>query len=229
MFSDTIAAVSTSIITASAINVIRLSGPDAFKVLEKIFRGKRNDWEGYRIYHGNIIDPDDESVVDEVLVSIFRAPKSFTGENMAEISCHGGLYVTRKILTLCLSYGARQAVNGEYTRRAYLNGKIDLTQAEAVNDLIMADNQDNAALAVNSLSGSIRRLLTPLLDGVAQIMAHIEVNIDYPEYDDNGIITAAEIAPEVDSWLESCDRILNLAKSSMIVKEGVRTVSIFIS
>ncbi len=204
--------------------MIRLSGEDAFEVLNRIFRCSAREYEGYRIYYGHIFDPETGKDVDEVLVSIFRAPKSFTGENMAEISCHGGLYVTRKILTLCLSYGARQALNGEYTRRAYLNGKIDLTQAEAVNDLIMADNQDNAALAVNSLAGSIRKLLMPLIDGVAQIMAHIEVNIDYPEYDDNGIITAAEIEPVVDQWLASCDKILNLARSSMIVKEGVRTV-----
>ncbi|MBQ4254174.1 MAG: tRNA uridine-5-carboxymethylaminomethyl(34) synthesis GTPase MnmE [Erysipelotrichaceae bacterium] len=224
MFNDTIAAISTSTLSAAGISVIRLSGEDAFEVLNRIFRCSAKEYEGYRIYYGHIFDPETGKDVDEVLVSIFRAPRSFTGENMAEISCHGGLYVTRKILTLCLSYGARQAVNGEYTRRAYLNGRIDLTQAEAVNDLIMADNQDNAALAVNSLAGSIRKLLTPLIDGVAQIMAHIEVNIDYPEYDDNGIITAAEIEPVVDEWLISCDKILNLARSSMIVKEGVRTV-----
>ncbi|MBR0138198.1 MAG: tRNA uridine-5-carboxymethylaminomethyl(34) synthesis GTPase MnmE [Erysipelotrichaceae bacterium] len=224
MFNDTIAAISTSTLSAAGISVIRLSGEDAFEVLNRIFRCKTRDYEGYRIYYGHIFDPETGKDVDEVLVSIFRGPRSFTGEDMAEISCHGGLYVTRKILTLCLSYGARQALNGEFTKRAYLNGRIDLTQAEAVNDLIMADNQDNAQLAVNSLSGSIRKLLSPLIDGVAQIMAHIEVNIDYPEYDDNGIITAGEIEPVVEKWLKDCDRILNLARSSMIVKQGVKTV-----
>lgn len=224
MINDVIAAISTGMLSAAGISVIRLSGEGSFDVLNRIFRCSTRDYEGYRIYYGHIFDPETGKDVDEVLVSIFRAPKSFTGEDMAEISCHGGLYVTRKILTLTLTYGARQALNGEFTRRAYLNGKIDLTQAEAVNDLIMADNQDNAQLAVNSLSGSIRKLITPLIDDVAQIMAHIEVNIDYPEYDDNGIITAEEISPIVEDWLGKCDKILNMARSSMIIKEGIRTV-----
>lgn len=224
MLNDTIAAISTGTITASGISIIRLSGPDTFTVLDRIFRTKDHNYEGYRIYYGHIFDPETGKDVDEVLVSTFIGPRSFTGENMAEINCHGGLYVTRKILTLCLSNGARQAINGEYTKRAYLNGRIDLTQAEAVNDLIMADNQDNAQLAVNSLSGSVSRLITPLIDEIAQIMAHIEVNIDYPEYDDNGVITAEEISPMVDQWLVKCDEILNMAKNSMIVKEGVKTV-----
>ena len=161
--------------------------------------------------------------VDEVLVSTFVGPKSYTGEDMAEINCHGGLYVTRRILTLCLNAGCRQAINGEFTKRAFLNGKMDLTQAEAVNDLIMADNKDNAALAVNSLSGSIRRLLSPLMEEVVQIISNIEVNIDYPEYDDVGIITTEEIKPMVTDWLRQCEHILTVAESSMIIKSGVKT------
>ncbi|MGI6607604.1 MAG: tRNA uridine-5-carboxymethylaminomethyl(34) synthesis GTPase MnmE [Erysipelotrichaceae bacterium] len=224
MLNDTIAAISTSVLSTAAINVIRLSGDGAFDVLDKIFVSKDKDYEGYRIYYGFIVDPETDEMIDEVLVNIFRNPKSFTGEDMVEINCHGGLYVTRKILTLCLAYGARQALNGEFTKRAFLNGKIDLTQAEAINDLIVADNKDNARLAMNSLSGSIRKLLEPMIDAVEQCVAHIEVNIDYPEYDDNGIITAGEVKTLVEKWLIESEKILNVAESSMVVKEGVKTV-----
>ena len=208
-------------IAPGAISIIRISGADTFDVLRKIFKCSADEFEGYRIYHGYIMDKDTR--VDEVLVSTFVGPKSYTGEDMAEINCHGGLYVTRRILTLCLNAGCRQAINGEFTKRAFLNGKMDLTQAEAVNDLIMADNKDNAALAVNSLSGSIRRLLSPLMEEVVQIISNIEVNIDYPEYDDVGIITTEEIRPMVDDWLKQCEHILTVAESSMIIKSGVKT------
>ena len=224
MFEDTIAAVSTSMLSAGAISIVRLSGRDCFDVLDKVFRCRTHEYEGYRIYYGHIIDSQDEEVVDEVLVSIFRAPHSFTGENMAEINCHGGLYVTRRILTLLLAAGARQAEKGEFSKRAFLNGRIDLTQAEAINDLIMADSRNNARLAVNSLSGSISRLLMPLINDLEQVIAHIEVNIDYPEYDDNGVITASEIEPLMADWISRCDRIMETAESTMVIKEGINTV-----
>lgn len=224
MLTDTIVAISTSIITASAINIIRLSGPECFDILKKIFVCRQQDWEGYRIYHGRIVEPDHERTVDDVLVSIFKAPHSYTGEDMAEINCHGGIYVTRQIYTLCLQAGARAAINGEFTRRAFLNGKMDLTQAESVNDLIQADSRNRVDLAVSGLKGGISRLLEPLMDDVMQIIANIEVNIDYPEYDDVGIITRGEIRPLLDDWLSRCDRILEAAKKSLVIKEGVRTV-----
>jgi tRNA modification GTPase len=224
MLNDTIVAISTSTLSTAAINVIRLSGNSSFDVLDKIFISKDSNYEGYRIYYGFIVDPKTNERIDEVLVNIFRKPKSFTGEDLVEINCHGGLYVTRKILTLCLSYGARQALNGEFTKRAFLNGKIDLTQAEAINDLIAADNKDNAKLAMNSLSGSIRKLLEPMIDAIEQCAAHIEVNIDYPEYDDNGIITSEEVKTLVEKWLIESENILNVAENSIVVKEGIKTV-----
>lgn len=224
MLNDTIVAISTSMLSAAAINIIRLSGDNCFNILDKIFVNKDKDYQGYRIYYGFIVDPKTNEKVDEVLVNVFRNPKSFTGEDMVEINCHGGLYVTRKIFTLCLTYGAREALNGEFTKRAFLNGKIDLTQAEAINDLIVADNKDNAKLAMNSLGGSIRRLLEPMIDAVEQCIAHIEVNIDYPEYDDNGIITAGEVKTLVEKWLIESEDILNVAESSLVVKEGIKTV-----
>lgn len=224
MLNDTIVAVSTSMIASGAISIIRMSGEKTFDILDKLFASKAKEYEGYRIYYGFIIDPEDGSKVDEVLVNVFKAPHSYTGEDMVEINCHGGLFITRRILGLCLEAGARQAINGEFTKRAFLNGKMDLTQAEAVNDLIRADNKDNAKLAVNSLSGNVKKMLDPLMDEVMQIIANIEVNIDYPEYDDVGIITTEEIRPLVNDWLQRCSHVLSVAESSMIIKEGVKTV-----
>lgn len=224
MFEDTIAAISTSTLTKTAISIVRISGKDAFTVLNKIFKTKDRNYQGYRIYYGHIYDPSNQEIIDEVLVNTFIAPKSFTGENLVEINCHGGLYVTSKVLTLVLSYGARMALHGEFSKRAFLNGKIDLTQAEAINDLICADNKDSAKLAVNSLSGSISKMINPLINDLEQCIAHIEVNIDYPEYDDNGIITANEVSLLVEDWKEQCDKIINMAQNSLIIKEGIKTV-----
>lgn len=224
MFEDTIAAISTSTLTKTAISIVRISGKDAFTVLNKIFKTKNRNYQGYRIYYGHIYDPSNQEIIDEVLVNTFIAPKSFTGENLVEINCHGGLYVTSKVLTLVLSYGARMALHGEFSKRAFLNGKIDLTQAEAINDLICADNKDSAKLAVNSLSGSISKMINPLINDLEQCIAHIEVNIDYPEYDDNGIITANEVSLLVEDWKKQCDKIINMAQNSLIIKEGIKTV-----
>ena len=224
MFEDTIAAISTSTLTKTAISIVRISGKDAFTVLNKLFKTKDRNYQGYRIYYGHIYDPSNQEIIDEVLVNTFIAPKSFTGENLVEINCHGGLYVTSKVLTLVLSYGARMALHGEFSKRAFLNGKIDLTQAEAINDLICADNKDSAKLAVNSLSGSISKMINPLINDLEQCIAHIEVNIDYPEYDDNGIITANEVSLLVEDWKKQCDKIINMAQNSLIIKEGIKTV-----
>lgn len=224
MLNETIAAISTGTLTATAISIVRMSGENAFDILNKIFKTKDSNYKGNHIYYGHIVDPQNDEVIDEVLVNIFIAPRSFTGENMVEINCHGGLYITSKVLTLCLSYGARAAMHGEFSKRAFLNGKIDLPQAEAINDLIMADNKDNAKLAVNSLNGSVKKLLNPLIDELEQCIAHIAVNIDYPEYDDNGIITAAEVEKLIKKWLADCTQIINMAENSLIIKEGIKTV-----
>lgn len=224
MLNEAIAAISTGTLTATAISIVRMSGENVFDILNKIFKTKDRNYKGNHIYYGHIVDPQNDEVIDEVLVNIFKAPRSFTGEDMVEINCHGGLYITSKVLTLCLSYGARQAMHGEFSKRAFLNGKIDLPQAEAINDLIMADNKDNAKLAVNSLNGSVRKLLNPLIDELEQCIAHIAVNIDYPEYDDNGIITAAEVEKLIKKWLADCKQIINMAENSLIIKEGIKTV-----
>ncbi len=224
MLNDTIVAIATGTITNNAISIVRMSGSDALPILRKIFKCKEDNFEGYHIYYGFIVDPDNGENVDEVLVNIFIGPHSYNGEDMVEINCHGGLYVTRKIYSLCLQAGARAANNGEFTERAFLNGKLDLTQAEAVNDLINSTNKDDSRLAMNSLEGSIKKLLDPLMEDVVQIIANIEVNIDYPEYDDVGIITTNEIKPLVKDWISRADDILSVAENSLVIKEGVKTV-----
>ena len=224
-YNSTVAAISTAM-TNSGIGIVRMTGSEAIEIADKVYDGKNHkrlsDQKTHTIHYGYILD--DGETVDEVLVMLMRGPHSYTGEDTVEINCHGGLYVTSKVLTLVLSYGARMALHGEFSKRAFLNGKIDLTQAEAINDLICADNKDSAKLAVNSLSGSISKMINPLINDLEQCIAHIEVNIDYPEYDDNGIINANEVSLLVEDWKKQCDKIINMAQNSLIIKEGIKTV-----
>ncbi len=223
MFEDTIAAVSTAPGTG-AIAIVRLSGPEALEVTERIFDHELKDAEGYTVHYGSIRE--DGETVDEVLVGVYKAPRSFTGEDMAEIMCHGGRFVTGRILGLCLANGARMARNGEFSERAFLNGKIDLTQAEAINDLITAADGMNAKSAVHSLQGSVRRILDPLVEDLTQILAQIEANIDYPEYEDIEELTAGKILPEAEKWLKDIDRLILTAEQSITIRNGIDTVII---
>lgn len=220
MFNDTIAAIATA--TPGAVSIIRISGNDAFAVLNKIFDKDLSNKEGYTIHYGTILD--NGKPIDEVLVSIFRAPKSYTGEDVIEINCHGGTYVTRKILNLCLGNGARLARHGEFTERAYLNGKMDLSEAESVNDLINANDKINAQSAVHSLKGSVKKILDPLVEDLTQIISNIEVNIDYPEYDDVHILTEEEILPKSKAWLKDIDAIIKKAEEATFIRGGIDTV-----
>ena len=176
MLNDTIAAISTAL-KEGAISIVRLSGEDSFAVLKEISDIK--DIEANTIRYAHIYDR--EELIDEVLVSCFRAPRSYTREDMVEINCHGGVYVTRKILNLLLSKGCRLAEAGEFTKRAYLNGRIDLSKAESANDLIRATTRIQAKSAIKGLSGSIEKLLDPLMDEMKDVISLIEVNIDYPD------------------------------------------------
>ena len=222
MFSETIVAVSTPM-QEGAISIIRLSGPDAFSIVNKIFNNDLSNKPSHTITYGMIVDQDGEDV-DEVLVSIFRSPRSYTMEDVIEINCHGGVFVTKTILGLCIGNGARLARPGEFTERAFLNGRIDLTQAEGINDLITATNKTDAKNAINSMKGSVTRLITPLIDDLLQIIANIEVNIDYPEYDDVDILSQEVVLPMAKSWRKRIDEIIIKAQNSMIVKDGVDTV-----
>lgn len=221
MFNDTIVAIATAQ-GMGAVSIIRISGSEAFQVIHKIFDKDLTEAKGYTIHYGTILDHNEP--VDEVLVSVFKAPRSYTGEDVIEISCHGGVFVTRKILNLCLGNGARLARRGEFTERAFLNGKMDLTEAEGVNDLIQASDAVNAKSAVHSLKGSVQRLIAPLVDELTQIVAQIEVNIDYPEYNDVHELTDNEILPQAKKWVKEIEKIIQEAEQAIFIRTGIDTV-----
>ena len=221
MEQETIAAISTAD-AMGAISVIRISGEDTFEVLKRLCRQDFSDAPGYTVHYATVYD--EEEPVDEVLVSIFHAPRSYTGEDVAEVNCHGGVYLTRRILRLVLGAGARMARRGEFTERAFLNGKMDLSQAEAVNDLIKARDGVNARSAVHSLKGSVTRLIEPLEEELTQIIANIEVNIDYPEYDDVHQLTEEEILPAARKWQKQIREIIETAEEAVQVRDGIDTV-----
>lgn len=223
MMTDTIVAIITAL-QESAISVLRLSGTDAVGIANKVFSRDLEKAASHTVSYGHIIDPITKEVVDEVLVSVFRAPKTYTREDVVEISCHGGVLVTKKILALLLSVGARLAQPGEYTQRAFLNGRIDLSQAESVMELISAPNEFAQELAISGVQGSVKGLIDPLLEELIQIIANIEVNIDYPEYDDVNILTEETLLPDSKRFLEQLKTILKESKSGKILKEGVKTV-----
>lgn len=205
MFSDTIAAISTPL-QEGAISIIRISGEDALPIVNSIFSKDLSQKESHTITYGYIYDND--TLVDEVLVSVFRAPKTYTREDVVEINAHGGVFITRKILGLLLQRGARLARPGEFTQRAFYHGRIDLAQAEAVEELIEANSDASAQLAIEGVRGSIRALLEPLIDDLMDIIATIEVNIDYPEYEDVEELTFSKLLPKTNAWLEKIDQIL---------------------
>ncbi len=221
MFNDTIAAIATANATG-AVSVIRISGNDAIEIASKLIGKDLSNKDGYTITYGTI--KENEESIDDVLVSIFRAPKSYTGENVVEIGCHGGLYITRKILSLVIGSGARMARRGEFTERAFLNGKMDLSQAEGVNDLINAKDAVNAKSAMHSLKGSVSKILKPLEEDLTQIISNIEVNIDYPEYDDVHQLTEEEILPMATKWLKEIHQIIDEAQKAVNIREGIDTV-----
>ncbi|MBR0213200.1 MAG: tRNA uridine-5-carboxymethylaminomethyl(34) synthesis GTPase MnmE [Solobacterium sp.] len=221
MAADTIVAISTAL-GVGAISIIRLSGDEALPIVSRLTGKDLTKAEGYTIHYGTIKENDEP--VDEVLISVFHGPRSYTGEDMAEINCHGGIFVTRKVLSLCIAAGARLARRGEFTERAFLNGRMDLAQAEGVNDLIFAQDRVNARSAMHSLKGSVTKLIDPLVDEIVQILAHIEVNIDYPEYEDVHQLTDEEILPAAYKWLEEIDTIIEKAQQAVLIRSGIDTV-----
>ncbi|MEG0842052.1 MAG: tRNA uridine-5-carboxymethylaminomethyl(34) synthesis GTPase MnmE [Erysipelotrichaceae bacterium] len=225
MGQDTIAAISTAL-ADGAISIVRMSGDEAISIANRLCKQDLNKALSHTITYDHIIDPLKNEVIDEVMIAVFRSPKTFTREDVVEINCHGGTYVTRRILQLCLAQGARLANRGEFTRRAFLNGRIDLTQAEAINDIIEAKAASNASLAIQGIQGSVRKLLDPLIQEVLDIVANIEVNIDYPEYDDVVQLTNDVLLPKAKHWLSEIDEILKRSESGKIVKEGIKTAII---
>lgn len=220
---DTIAAISTPP-GEGGIAIIRLSGDAVFDVIEKLFKGKDlRQVASHTINYGHIIDPENDEEVDEVMVSVMRAPKTYTKEDIIEINCHGGIVATNRILQLCLSYGARLAEPGEYTKRAFLNGRIDLSQAEAVMDLIRAKTDKSMKVALNQLDGDLSHLIRHLRQDILDALAQVEVNIDYPEYDDVETMTTKmllEKATEVQAQIKT---LLATAKQGKVLREGLAT------
>ncbi len=217
---DTIVAISTAL-QEGAIAIIRLSGDQSIEIVNRIFSRDLTKVESHRVVYGFI--QEESELIDEVLVSLFRAPKTYTKEDIVEIHCHGGLYVTRQILKLCLSQGARVAQAGEFTQRAFLNGRIDLTQAESVMDLIEARNKRNAKSAISGIKGSVTQLIEPLCESLLQMIAQIEVNIDYPEYDDVEELTQEVLLPHAKMWLMNIEEIIKKAEGSYQIKKGIKT------
>lgn len=217
---DTIAAISTAD-AMGAVSIIRLSGPESFSIIKELCHMDVTQVAGYHMVHTEVFEGED--VIDDVLVSVFHRPKSFTGEDVVEINCHGGVYLTHKILQLVLSLGARLANRGEFTQRAYLNEKLDLSQAEAIQDLIVASDDLNTKAAIHSLKGSILRVLKPLEEELIQIIANIEVNIDYPEYDDVQQLVNADILPKAKQWRKELNHLVSESQKAQVVKGGVKT------
>lgn len=220
---DCIAAIATSLGT-NAISIIRVSGKDSIEIVDKIFSGNLKNKESHTITYGYIKDKDKK--IDEVLVSIFKAPKSFTAENVVEINCHGGIATTKKVLELLLLNGCRQAQAGEFTKRAFLNGRIDLTKAEAVQDLINAKSENARKIIMNNLEGKTSSKIKELRQKLRSIISNIEVNIDYPEYLDIEEMTREKIIDNLDYIKENLNSIIENSKNSKVIKDGINVAII---
>lgn len=221
---DTIAAISTTL-GVGAISIIRVSGNDAIKIVNKIFKGKNLEKvETHTINYGHIVDKDE--IIDEVLVSVMKSPKTFTTEDVVEINCHGGISTTNKVLELVLNNGARLAEPGEFTKRAFLNGRIDLTQAESVMDLINSKNESKRKVAIKGLNGYVSNIIRNLRQEILELLASIEVNIDYPEYEDAIVMTNDIIKPKITEIKEKLTKIINESENGKILTSGIKTIII---
>lgn len=218
---DTIVAISTAI-GVGAISIIRVSGSEAIKKVSEIFKGKDlNKVPTHTIHYGKIYDND--NIIDEVLVTVMKSPKTFTTEDTVEINCHGGIASTNKVLELLLTNGCRLAEPGEFTKRAFLNGRIDLTEAEGVMDLINAKTDKTLELAINQVSGKVSKMIRNLRQLVKEVIANIEVNIDYPEYEDIEVITLKQLKTNIGIVEDKIKKILSESKNGQLIKNGIKT------
>lgn len=217
----TIAAISTNNIGIGAINIIRVSGPEAINIVNKIFSNKKFlTAESHTIHYGYIKDND--RIVDEVLVMLMRAPRTYTMEDVVEINCHGGYATTNKILELLLVNGAVPAEPGEFTKRAFLNGRINLLEAESISDMLEAKTTIQSEMALSGLTGKTSKLIQDLREQMVGLLANIEVNIDYPEYLDELQITKENITPVLNSIKTELERIIAESKNGQIIKNGIK-------
>ncbi|CTN61428.1 tRNA modification GTPase TrmE [Streptococcus pneumoniae] len=223
---DTIAAISTPL-GEGAIGIVRLSGTDSFAIAQKIFKGKDlNKVASHTLNYGHIIDPLTGKVMDEVMVGAMKSPKTFTREDIIEINTHGGIAVTNEILQLAIREGARLAEPGEFTKRAFLNGRVDLTQAEAVMDIIRAKTDKAMNIAVKQLDGSLSDLINNTRQEILNTLAQVEVNIDYPEYDDVEEATTAVVREKTMEFEQLLTNLLRTARRGKILREGISTAII---
>ncbi|MFQ8284347.1 tRNA uridine-5-carboxymethylaminomethyl(34) synthesis GTPase MnmE [Streptococcus pyogenes] len=223
---DTITAISTSL-GEGAIGIVRLSGTDALAIAQSVFKGKNLEQvASHTINYGHIINPKTGTIIDEVMVSVMLAPKTFTRENVVEINTHGGIAVTNEILQLLIRQGARMAEPGEFTKRAFLNGRVDLTQAEAVMDIIRAKTDKAMTIAVKQLDGSLSQLINDTRQEILNTLAQVEVNIDYPEYDDVEEMTTALLREKTQEFQSLLESLLRTAKRGKILREGLSTAII---
>ncbi|YAR62611.1 tRNA uridine-5-carboxymethylaminomethyl(34) synthesis GTPase MnmE [Bacillus cytotoxicus] len=223
---DTIVAISTAL-GEGAIAIVRVSGEDAIEKVNRIFKGKDlTAVSSHTIHYGHIVDLDTNQVIEEVMVSIMRAPKTFTREDIVEVNCHGGLVSVNKVLQLILAQGVRLAEPGEFTKRAFLNGRIDLSQAEAVMDLIRAKTDRAMNVAINQMEGRLSKLIGRLRQEILETLAHVEVNIDYPEYDDVEEMTHRILIEKATHVQNEIEKILETSKQGKILREGIATAII---
>lgn len=226
---ETIAAISTAPGTAG-IGIIRMSGKDVFSVLEKIFKPIKEESiekiNGYTIKYGKIFNPETNETIDEVLVSYFKEPKSYTQENMCEINSHGGTIVVRKILELCLKNGAQMAEPGEFTKRAFLNGRIDLAKAEAVINLINAKSEKETKASINQLEGNLSLEIKRIKKMILSLLADIEASIDYPEYDEAEEVSNNKALTKLDEIQKELEKLDKSFEAGKIIKDGIKVAII---
>ena len=216
---DTIAAISTAL-GVGAISIIRISGSNSLNIIKKIFDKDLTNVKSHTIHYGHIIEGNE--IIDEVLVSVMLSPKTFTTEDIVEINCHGGISTTNKILELVLQNGARLAEPGEFTKRAFLNGRIDLTQAEGVMNLIESKTNASREIAIKQLNGNVSELISTLRKKLIEIISNIEVNIDYPEYEDIEVLTNEKILPNIIKIEDDLIEIIKNAENGKLINEGIK-------
>ena len=221
---DTIVAISTAV-ASGAISIVRLSGDEAIEIVNKCFKGKDlTKAQSHTINYGYITD--DGELIDEVLVSIMKKPKTFTKEDVVEINCHGGITTTNRILETMLNNGARLAEPGEFTKRAFLNGRIDLIESESIMDIVNSKSEEARKMALSGVEGKISTLVTNFRESLKQLLSSIEVNIDYPEYYDIEIVTRNDIAKNISEMKEKLSILINESKDANIIKNGIKTIII---
>ncbi len=224
MNEDTICAVSTAL-GVGGIAIIRVSGPKSIEVVNSIFKGKNlSTVDSHTINYGHIVW--NKKIIDEVLVSVMRAPKTYTMEDVVEINIHGGIAVTNKVLEILLLNGCREALPGEFTKRAFLNGRIDLTQAEAISDVINAESENARSLSINQLTGKLSSIIKSLKSKLLELESKIEVNIDYPEYEDLEDMTSDKVFSELKALRSDVQKLIDESNNGKIVKSGLNVAII---